>query len=108
MGIIEEIIYDQKELRAGLTMMLSLIDMLDETSQDQLKNQRDTITNMQDNGKLDKTKVYKSFSEISKYLHKTYLQEISMGIIPASTLTATKQIPTNTEAIPTRLSSKLN
>ncbi len=106
-AITAEIIYDQKELRTGLIMMLSLIDMLDETSQKQLEPQRTKITDMQE-GRLQKDTVYKIFSTISIYLHKTYLQEVSLGLIPASTLTNTKQIPDGKEAIPTRLSSRLS
>jgi hypothetical protein len=104
-AIIEEIIYDQKAYRNGLTALLSLIDILDETSQNQLKNQRTQITAMQ-NGNLNKEEIQKIFSQIIMYLHKTYLQEVSLGLIPASSLAYTKPEPAK-EAISTRLSSKL-
>lgn len=104
-AIIEEIIYDQKAYRNGLTALLSLIDILDETSQNNLKTQRTQITAMQ-NGNLRKEEIQKIFSQIIMYLHKTYLQEVSLGLIPASSLAYTKPEPAK-EAIATRLSSKL-
>lgn len=57
LAIIEEIIYDMKDYRRGLTAMLAIIDLLDETSKNQLTPQRSSITTMQD-GNLDKTKIH--------------------------------------------------
>lgn len=90
---IRMVIYHLHDYRAGLNELKGLIDILDENSQKALAKQREQIVSLLRSGKYERNQVETVVQTVSVYLHKTYLQEMTMGLIPTSTLPCDGKTP---------------
>jgi len=106
MGFAVTLLYHDNRCFRGLQAMRGLIDNLDTQSQKLLGQERMDIESMLATNKYTKQEVYSLYSRIAQYLHRSYLQEVSMGLIPTATLEG-KETPPSHDKVASRLSAKL-
>lgn len=92
-GIKQELYNGRAAQRATLELMCGLIDILDEHSQKKLEHIYDTLVKYREGKTYLKHDITNLFSEICIYLHKTYLQEVNLGIVPAASLPTKEKAP---------------
>lgn len=103
---VAHILYREDNCFEALQDMRGLIDILDPQSKEEcLIEQRQQIETYLAT-RYSKQQVHQLFSSITSYLHRSYLQEVSMGLIPTATLKGEDEIPSH-EKVPTRLTAKL-
>jgi hypothetical protein len=103
---VEEAIYNSQPLRThSIIMIKGIMDSLDETDKKHLKKQYDQLQKLRHNSSSEEA-IEELYTDITSYLHKNYLQEVHLGIIPAASI-PTEAKPTSHEAVPSRLSAKL-
>jgi hypothetical protein len=107
MSFIEALVYHTPgDCFHGLQAMRGIIDTLDETSQENLKQSRQTIEVYLARQGYSRQDIHRLWATISIYLHRQYLQEVSMGIVPAASLVGKDKAPSHEKVAP-RLSAKL-
>ena len=89
---IRMVIYHEHDYPTGLNELKGLIDILDEQSQKTLKKQRERIVELL-HGSYQREQIEEVVQQVSIYLHKTYLQEMTTGLIPTSTLPTDGKTP---------------
>lgn len=103
---VEEAIYNSQPLRThSIIMLKGIMDSLDEGDKKTLKNQYDKVQHLRNNSASDQ-EIEQLYADITTYLHRNYLQEVHIGIIPASTIPTDNKPPSH-EPVPSRLSAKL-
>lgn len=103
---VEEAIYNSMPMRThSIIMIKGIMDSLTKSDKAHLKKQYEKVVHLRNNSASEK-EIEQLYGEVTDYLHGTYLQEIQMGIIPASTLPTDAKAPDKTP-IPARLDAKL-
>ena len=91
----------------SVTMMMGIINSLAEGDKTKLKDLSTKLLEYRKTYNFTVDQLDEAFCTLTDYLHKTYLQELRMGIVPAAALPETSQRPSS-EAITRRVSSKLD
>jgi len=74
--------------------MYTLIETLDSKSQKKLEKEYATLKALEKRpAQATREDIHEIYGAILKYLHFTYLSEVTKGIIPASTLKPTVKVP---------------
>jgi hypothetical protein len=103
---IESCLYITGPKTHSIAMMRGIIDSLAEQDKEQLKKQYAALSQFNDGGTLEQSSLENIYRELTTYLHKTYLQEINIPIVPSGSLPGTVDKPSK-EAVPKRLGAKL-
>lgn len=101
---IRTVIYHEHDYKTGLNELKGLIDILDEQSQNALKKHRKQIETLLSHGDYVRAQIEPIVQGICIYLNKTYFQEMTMGLIPTSTLPADGKKPEREKINPHRTS----
>jgi len=104
---IREMLYHENDGLRAVNAILGVIDSLPQSYKDELKDLKIESLQLSKNPKsCQLNKVRALYSDLTTFLHKTLLSEVSGGIIPASMLKGDKKKP-KAQAYPKVLSSEV-